>query len=194
MKQTKSEKFSSLYNQQFPQLVQSLIVRYRLPHEVAEDIVQNVLTDTWAALTACEESDVDVILSVPYIKRKCKNCAAKHLSQCMRYKMVPLFCNDENENDIVSSTIEYDAWQHKDNESVAESVKAFRIHAIKHHLLGLSVEHRMLILRRVFNHEPYCELAESLGFKNGNVCKQVVCRDCSRIRNKVQEEALTFAA
>lgn len=194
MKQTNTVEFTSLYIKQFPKLVQSLIVRYRITHEVAEDLVQNVLTDTWAALTTCDDSKASDVLSIPYIYKICKNRAAKYITNSMRYEMVPLYYNEEDTNDIISSTLELDAWEHQDSELTAEALKSSRMKAIKHHLRGLSAEHRALILRRMLKHESYKDLAESLGFKNSDVCKQIVSRQLGRIRKKILEEEITFAA
>lgn len=194
MKQTKTVEFTSLYTQQFPKIVQSLIVRYRITREVAEDLVQNVLTDTWAVLKDCDDSNASDVLSIPYIYKICKNRAAKYISDSIRYEMVPLYYNDEDSNDIISSTLELDAWEHQDSELTAEALKSSRMKAIKHHLRGLSAEHRALILRRMLKHESYKDLAESLGFKNSDVCKQIVSRQLNRIRKKIREEEFTFAA
>lgn len=194
MKQTNTVEFTSLYIKQFPKLVQSLIVRYRITHEVAEDLVQNVLTDTWAALTTCDDSKASDVLSIPYIYKICKNRAAKYITDSMRYEMVPIYYDDEDTNDIISSTLELNAWEHQESKSTADALKSSRMMVIKHHLRGLSAEHRALILRRMIKHESYKDLAESLGFKNSDVCKQIVCRQLNRIRKKIREEEITFAA
>lgn len=194
MKQTKAVEFTSLYNQQFTRFVQSLVARYHITREVAEDFVQNVFAETWAALTNCDDSKVSDVLSIPYIYKICKNHAAKYISNNIRYEMVPLYYDDEDTNDIISSTLELNAWEHQDSELTAEALKSSRMKAIKHHLRGLSAEHRALILRRMLKHESYKDLAESLGFKNSDVCKQIVSRQLNRIRKKIREEEFTFAA
>lgn len=195
MKQSVSTEFTKFYNQQYDHFVSSLIARYKtLSHEVARDIVQSVLADTWTALTTCEENEINDILSIPYIYKVCKYQASHYLAKQVRYEMVPLYYTDDSENDVINTALEMEAWDNSVREISAAKLKDSRIKAVKHHLQALPENHRQLILRREIKREPYEELAVSLGFKNGDVCKQIVCRQLSRIRKKILEEKFTFVA